>query len=118
MKTFLAVCTVAMTFTAFGSLIPMPRKMECTGGVCRNDAIKIEKKAGVPHEGYELSITSDGIAIRHSDDAGLFYANVTLSQLRETAMEAGENMPCVEIADSPRFGWLDARRRAESRFRR
>ena len=105
MKTFLAACTVAMTFAAFGSLIPMPRKMERTGGVCRNDAITIEKKAGVPHEGYELSITSDGIAIRHSDDAGLFYANVTLSQLRETAMEAGENMPCVEIADSPRFGW-------------
>lgn len=105
MKIVLIFCATTMAFTALGNLIPMPRKMTRMAGVCRNIAIRVEKKAGVPSEGYELSINGDGIVIRHSDDAGLFYANVTLGQLQATAKENGEALPCVEIVDSPRFGW-------------
>ena len=68
------------------ALIPMPREMKLTGGsvacVAANSP-KVEVIASIPPEGYELSITKDGVTIRHSDDAGLFYAKVTLGQLKD-----------------------------------
>jgi N-acetyl-beta-hexosaminidase len=39
---------------------------------------KMEKVAGIPPEGYELSIRPDGMTIRYSDDAGAYYAKMTL----------------------------------------
>ena len=39
---------------------------------------KMEKVEGIPSEGYELSIRPDGMTIRYSDDAGAYYANMTL----------------------------------------
>ena len=87
------------------ALIPMPREMNLTGGSVAFAAAnlpKVEIVASIPPEGYELSITKDGVTIRHSDDAGLFYAKMTLAQLRspETA-----TLPCLEIKDSPAFRW-------------
>ena len=68
------------------NLIPMPRDMKVSEGECRTSvAPKVEAVAAIPPEGYELSITPDGVTIRHSDDAGLFYARMTLKQLREGA---------------------------------
>ena len=91
-------------FAAAPTLIPMPREMKLTGGEC---AVKGEPKteiaASIPPEGYELSITKDGVTIRHSDDAGLFYAKMTLAQLWADATNAP--LPCLEIRDSPAFRW-------------
>jgi N-acetyl-beta-hexosaminidase len=39
---------------------------------------KMEKVDGIPPEGYELSIRPDGMTIRYSDDAGAYYAKMTL----------------------------------------
>lgn len=65
------------------NLIPMPRDMKVSEGECRTSvAPKAEIVATIPPEGYELSITPDGVTIRHSDDAGLFYAQMTLRELR------------------------------------
>jgi len=54
-------------------------------------------------EGYWLQVKPDGIVIKAPDAAGYFYAVQTLLQL-----STGTNLtsiPCVEIRDSPRFGW-------------
>jgi len=109
-----ASMVVAWEVFAMPALIPAPREMTVTGGVCSSatEAPKVEVVASIPPEGYELSITANGVTIRHSDDAGLFYAKVTLEQLKspETA-----TLPCLEIKDSPAFKWrglmLDESRR-------
>ena len=97
-------------------LIPAPREMYVTGGsiaLVAADAPKVEVAASIPPEGYELSITTNAVTIRHSDDAGLFYAKATLAQLRANATDA--TIPCLEIKDAPAFRWrglmLDASRR-------
>lgn len=89
------------------AIIPAPREMKLTGGVCRaKKPPKVEKVDGIPSEGYELSITPDGVTIRHTDDAGAFYANVTLSHMgRYDAGAKCKVYPCVEIKDSPKFRW-------------
>ncbi len=62
------------------------------------DIIKIETNAyGV--EGYVLKITEQAIQMEGSS-SGLYYAGRTLEQLR---LQFGEMIPCMEIADEPRF---------------
>jgi hexosaminidase len=63
-------------------------------------------------EGYELSATSDGVRISALSTAGLLHGIQTLRQLLPpqvfgTAAQPGLTwrIPCVEISDSPRFGW-------------
>jgi hexosaminidase len=51
-------------------------------------------------QGYELSISADGIKIIAQDAAGVFYAICTLVQIVE---QAGPNLPCLEILDWPDF---------------
>ena len=78
----------------------MPREIAETGGTCPAGAeVRVEKVAGMPAEGYELFVTTNGVTIRHSDAAGLFYAKTTLDQL------LNQTIPCVEIKDSPAYRW-------------
>ena len=79
MKRLRSIIAVA----AAPALLPMPREMNLTGGECAvNGEPNVEAVASVPPEGYELSVRPDGVTIRHSDEAGLFYAKKTLGQLR------------------------------------
>ena len=89
------------------ALVPAPREMKFTGGFhLAKKPPKVVKTHGIPPEGYEISIAAEGITIRHSDDAGAFYANMTLSQIgRRDAKEKCKEYPCLEIKDSPRFRW-------------
>ena len=98
---------VSLTLFAKLDLIPMPREVNVTGGACRKlDAPKVETVATIPSEGYELSIAPDGVTIRHSDGAGLFYAKKTLAQLAtKDAKGNPTSYPCVEIKDAPAFRW-------------
>jgi hexosaminidase len=60
-------------------------------------------------EGYELEITSQGIALRAPQTAGLFYAVQTLRQLLPPALQTGELLlPTAVIRDYPRFAWRGA----------
>ncbi len=95
----------AMPQTA--TIIPAPREMKVTGGeYFVKGKPKIEKVAGIPPEGYELSIRPDGMTIRHSDDAGLFYARTTLLHMgRHDEQRKCTAYPCLEIKDSPKFKW-------------
>jgi hexosaminidase len=68
--------------------------------------------AGLGVEGYELSATSDGVRISALSTAGLRHGIQTLRQLLPPQVFGSEpqpgvawRVPCVEIRDSPRFGW-------------
>ena len=85
------------------ALVPMPREIKVAPGECvLKGAPTVEIDDAIAREGYELYITTDGVTIRHSDAAGLFYANKTLEQLRSPGKAA---LPCVEIKDAPAFRW-------------
>ena len=63
-------------------------------------------------EGYALRVTPDRIDITARTTAGVFYACQTLRQLLPPEIERTEQasgvtwaIPCVEIEDTPRFGW-------------
>ncbi len=89
------------------AIIPAPQKMTVTGGECHTKAEpKVEKVASIPPEGYELSITKDSVTIRSSDDAGAFYAKMTLAQIEKVDPKTKQKIyPCVEIVDAPKFKW-------------
>ena len=54
----------------------------------------------MPQESYRLHITPDTLLIMANDASGFIYAGQTLQQLRQ-----GEQLPCCDINDSPRYGW-------------
>ena len=63
-------------------------------------------------EAYHLSVKAEGIRIEASDAAGLYYALLSFEQLSCIELLAGvkvknwdRSFPCVEIEDTPRFGW-------------
>ena len=87
------------------ALVPAPREMALCGGECPAEGEpKVETVAGIPADGYELSVAADGVTIRCSDAAGAFYARMTLSQL-ERKDGANTVYPCCEIKDAPRYRW-------------
>ncbi|MBF9014587.1 MULTISPECIES: beta-N-acetylhexosaminidase [unclassified Oceanispirochaeta] len=73
--------------------------------VIRNSELITYKEIGSgkkDDEAYCLSIKKDGINISASSTKGFHYASVTLIQL---LLFFKESIPCLEIGDSPRFGW-------------
>lgn len=63
-------------------------------------------------EGYALSVMPNYVGISAATEAGLFYGGRTLLQLlppeifsTNIVREVAWTIPCVEIADSPRFAW-------------
>lgn len=57
-----------------------------------------------PEGSYDLIVDRNGITIRATDDAGLYYGAVTLSQLRADAQGHGK-LPFLVIHDQPRLRW-------------
>lgn len=63
--------------------------------------IRFEREAGLPSEGYILTIEQEaGVHIRYSSGAGAFYAVSTLNQL---LIQCRKVLPCIEIKDAPDF---------------
>ncbi|WP_418383042.1 family 20 glycosylhydrolase [Alistipes finegoldii] len=65
-----------------------------------------------PAEGYELNVDGEGIEVRASQFPGFLYALQSLEQLlpaavygTEPAPDAAWEVPCVKIADAPRFAY-------------
>jgi len=63
-------------------------------------------------EGYELSVTTNGVIIRAPAAAGIFYGSQSLLQLlppqifsAKRATGIAWTIPCLDISDSPRFAW-------------
>ena len=76
----------------------------------KNNTIEfsITNDAHLGDEGYELSISSDGIVLRAYRPAGLFYAAQTLIQLFSTLPSGDLSLPALSITDSPRYIWRGA----------
>ena len=95
--------------------IPFPQKVSAEGGfINAYGAKKIYNLDGsIPTEGYRLSVKEGEIVFSYSDDAGKFYAGVTLDSITVDG-----KIPVCEIEDAPRFGYrafmLDSSRHFQS----
>jgi hexosaminidase len=78
------------------------------------------EKDGFAPEGYSLAIGGNGVTIKATTNAGLFYGAVTLWQIMtaRTGHDLTIELPGVQIKDAPRFGWrglmLDSARHYQS----
>lgn len=69
--------------------------------------------AALGGEGYQLTVTPNGVTIAAGQPAGVFYGVQTLRQLLPAALESGVaqpagaqwTIPTVVIRDGPRFAW-------------
>lgn len=59
-------------------------------------------EAPLPPEAYKLSITPTEIRIQAAGEAGWRHGLVSLAQW---SLQHGESLPCLELTDSPRFGF-------------
>ena len=74
--------------------------------------IRFVTDESLPAEGYELNVDGEGIEVRASQFPGFLYALQSLEQLlpaavngTEPAHDAAWEVPCVKIADAPRFAY-------------
>ena len=74
--------------------------------------IRFVTDESLPAEGYELNVDGEGIEVRASQFPGFLYALQSLGQLlpaavygMEPAPDAAWEVPCVKIADAPRFAY-------------
>ena len=84
-------------------VVPLPWSYEFTEGICPEDLQEnIHENVLMIHgdeEAYELDIAQDGITMTGAP-AGIFYAHVTLQQLK---LHYPDAIPCMHIEDRPRF---------------
>lgn len=64
------------------------------------NAITLAADSSVPAEGYRIKCENGSATVAASDEAGAFYAVMTMSQLAA----GGNSFPAASIEDSPRFG--------------
>ena len=87
------------------SVIPQPAQVKLgVGVVTGSPAVEYNISRDLPAEGYRLEISDGKIVVTSSDEAGRYYAGVTLEQLKET-VGGMDVYPAVSIVDSPRFAW-------------
>ena len=74
--------------------------------------IRFVTDESLPAEGYVLNVDGEGIEVRASQFPGFLYALQSLEQLlpaavygTEPAPDAAWEVPCVKIADAPRFAY-------------
>lgn len=84
------------------NLIPkINGKVSLTGGVCSyggQTPVTAANGAGIPREGYVLTVEPEKIKIEAVDGAGAFYARQTLEQLAREG-----DIPCGRYEDAPKF---------------
>ena len=76
------------------------------------EGIRFAVDTMLPREGYRLDIGRRGVEVRASAFSGFFYALQSIRQLLPAAIygavpapEAAWTLPCVRIADAPRFAY-------------
>ena len=68
------------------------------------DVIRLVIGGGIKHdEGYTLSVSQKGIAIKGRTTAGVFYGIQTFCKALPVGKTAFVDLPAVEIIDAPRF---------------
>jgi hexosaminidase len=94
---------------------PLPVHLRLWGGKPVAHAIFLTTKLAdtkLGAEGYELTVATNSVVIRAPAQAGLFYGVQTLEQLLPPQVYATNaasgvdwTIPCVGIADQPRYQW-------------
>lgn len=87
--------------TGFGILVNMEDGAVPDGNITLKVNVADSVLGG---EGYQLTISPQGIEIAAHQAAGIFYGVQTLLQLIPVEAET-QNIPCKVIRDHPRFGW-------------
>ena len=95
------LCSIGISDAA--NVIPAPLSVQMTevqfNKEYLNNVLYVQEYS-LPAEAYELQINPNLIIVKHSDEAGRFYALQTLAQL------AGDQvMYCGVIKDAPRYEW-------------
>lgn len=62
--------------------------------------LRIAPRGAPRPQGYELSLTPDGLLVEAHDEAGIFYGVCTLIQI---VQQCGRQLPCLRISDWPDF---------------
>ena len=70
----------------------------------RDAAISVRHDGSLPAQAYRLTVRGGRASIESSDEAGAFYAAMTLAQLPVHSSE-GWSIPCVRIEDRPALRW-------------
>ncbi|MEV0094138.1 beta-N-acetylhexosaminidase [Streptomyces sp. NPDC050738] len=93
-----------------GALAPSLGALPPEGG--EGAAVQFRTDSTLGEEAYRLAVVRDGVLIEASAHAGAFYAVQTLLQLLPArvlrtalAVPGPLEVPCVSVADEPRFGW-------------
>ncbi len=84
-------------------IVPIPNRITYyDGNVGQNAQIRKEiiTDASLGEEGYIIRTSTDSITLCAQTEAGLFYAEKTLEQLKLYS-----SIPCMEIIDSPAFSY-------------
>src|SRR6187549_1235121 len=71
-------------------------------------SLKLDPGAAHGEEGYELSVSTDGIQLCANQPAGLFHAIQTFLQMIPPGPFQSLRLPAVSIRDTPRFKWRGA----------
>ncbi len=79
--------------------------IEIKEGTKANISCEIVDSDTIKKEAYQLSINNNGVEIKASTHAGLFYGIQTLRQLIQVGTQGSSKIPMVEIVDYPRFKW-------------
>ena len=85
----------------------LPIRFDFTNHIKNNTQSKssidyhINSNLDLNQEGYKLNILKNKISIEAKDQAGLFYAFITLDQLIEDSKDQNTNLPIVNIIDYP-----------------
>ena len=81
------------------SVIPQPAQVKLgVGVVTGSPAVEYNISRDLPAEGYRLEISDGKIVVTSSDEAGRYYAGVTLEQLKET-VGGMDVYPAVSIGE-------------------
>jgi hexosaminidase len=82
------------------NLLPRPRVVELDSrGVAAADAAEFRGDPSVPAQGYRLDLEPSRVVLTASDDAGRFYGQATLAQLRRLRDDG--SLPTGVIDDRP-----------------
>ena len=105
-------CAGTYGFDVLDDLMPVPAKVERTGGFadpCALDSVRFVRGPvpGAPEatadEAYVLEISRDGAKVAARGEDGERWARATLGQIAKLA--AGGAVPCCRITDWPRLKW-------------
>lgn len=93
------LCTLMVS-----ALVPQPVELVEDSGFCETTNVTFCHENSIVPEGYRLVVSSSGIIVAASDEAGRFYACQTLAQLGDEK-DGKRTFPCCRINDWPAYPW-------------